>query len=98
MLMRRRLIAGTTGAAAFLLASCGGQAGDVSTTADQETGQAAAIAVTEGKGGGAELFAAMLAAQEAAGSYPSRCTWTSRAPRWTPPARRSTAPTSTTWT
>jgi hypothetical protein len=69
MLMQRRLIAGTTGAAAFLLASCGGQAGDVSTTADQETGQAAAIAVTEGKGGGAELFAAMLAAQEAAGSY-----------------------------
>lgn len=69
MLMQRRLIAGTTGAAAFLLVSCGGQAGDVSTTADQETGQAAAIAVTEGKGGGAELFAAMLAAQEAAGSY-----------------------------
>lgn len=69
MLTQRWLLAGTTGAAAFLLASCGGQAGDVSTTADQETGQAAAIAVTEGKGGGAELFAAMLAAQEEAGSY-----------------------------
>ena len=69
MLTQRWLLAGTTGAAAFLLASCGGQAGDVATTADQETGQAAAIAVTEGKGGGAELFAAMLAAQEEAGSY-----------------------------
>jgi hypothetical protein len=69
MLTQRWLLAGTTGAAAFLLASCGGRAGDVATTADQETGQAAAIAVAEGKGGGAELFAAMLAAQEEAGSY-----------------------------
>lgn len=69
MLTQRWLLAGTTGATAFVLASCGGQAGDVATTADQETGQAAAIAVTEGKGGGAELFAAMLAAQEEAGSY-----------------------------
>jgi hypothetical protein len=49
-----------------VLSSCGAE---TPSTGDDDDASTNSIVVSEGKGGGADLFAAMLAAQEAAGSY-----------------------------
>ena len=49
----------------FVLPSCG----EDTTSNDSAGGQVEAVAIGDGKGGGAELFAAMVAAQEEASSY-----------------------------